>query len=409
MNILLINHYAGSPELGMEYRPFYMAQNWAKAGHKVTIIAADHSHLRLKNPHPVEDFEDRKCDNFNFCWVKTPDYNHDTGGRGRNVFTFVSKLWKNCSMLAERYSPDVIIASSTYPFDSYPANRLAKLCGVPLIWEVHDLWPLTQTALYDYNPRNPLVLAIETAQRYAIRHSAHVVSIIPKGDEYLAQYGLDRSYYTHIPNGVSLSKKGKAPPKSYTEAIAKAKEQGKFVVMYCGSVGGSNAINELVIAAPALRDKAEIMIVGNGGYRVMLKRIVKENNLENVQLFDAIPPEQARELMKEADCLYLGASDSPLYAYGIGMNKLYDYMLAGRPILLAVDCADDPVARCGCGVSLGGCTPEKIVEGIERLRACPVEELAEMGRKGTEYVTGHHDYAKLADAFLEVLARSAGK
>lgn len=26
MNILLINHYAGSPDLGMEFRPYYMAK-----------------------------------------------------------------------------------------------------------------------------------------------------------------------------------------------------------------------------------------------------------------------------------------------------------------------------------------------------------------------------------------------
>ncbi len=32
MNILLINHYAGSPELGMEFRPYYMAKEWVKMG-----------------------------------------------------------------------------------------------------------------------------------------------------------------------------------------------------------------------------------------------------------------------------------------------------------------------------------------------------------------------------------------
>ena len=50
MNILLINHYAGSPDLGMEFRPYYMAKEWQKAGHHVRIVGGSFSHLRKKQP-----------------------------------------------------------------------------------------------------------------------------------------------------------------------------------------------------------------------------------------------------------------------------------------------------------------------------------------------------------------------
>ena len=50
MNILYIEHYAGSPEMGMEFRPYYLAREWVKQGHKVAMIAGDYSHLRKKNP-----------------------------------------------------------------------------------------------------------------------------------------------------------------------------------------------------------------------------------------------------------------------------------------------------------------------------------------------------------------------
>ena len=48
MNILLINHYAGSPDLGMEFRPYYMAKEWQKAGHHSANCRRFFSHLRKK-------------------------------------------------------------------------------------------------------------------------------------------------------------------------------------------------------------------------------------------------------------------------------------------------------------------------------------------------------------------------
>ena len=56
MNILYIEHYAGSPEMGMEFRPYYLSKEWTKMGHNVTIIAGDYSPLRKKNPSVINDF-----------------------------------------------------------------------------------------------------------------------------------------------------------------------------------------------------------------------------------------------------------------------------------------------------------------------------------------------------------------
>ncbi|MEG1052861.1 MAG: glycosyltransferase WbuB, partial [Janthinobacterium sp.] len=44
MNILLINHYAGSPHHGMEYRVYYLAREWVRLGHKVQVLASAQSH-----------------------------------------------------------------------------------------------------------------------------------------------------------------------------------------------------------------------------------------------------------------------------------------------------------------------------------------------------------------------------
>ena len=50
MRILYLEHYAGSPEYGMEYRPYYLAREWVKSGDEVTIVAASYSHLKNRQP-----------------------------------------------------------------------------------------------------------------------------------------------------------------------------------------------------------------------------------------------------------------------------------------------------------------------------------------------------------------------
>ena len=74
MNIVLINHYAGSPEMGMEFRPYYLAREWVKMGHRVRIIAGDFSHLRIRNPKVKKDYQRENIDGIEYYWVRTGDY-----------------------------------------------------------------------------------------------------------------------------------------------------------------------------------------------------------------------------------------------------------------------------------------------------------------------------------------------
>ncbi len=123
MNILLINHYAGSINMGMEFRPYYLARNWTKSGHQVTILSASFSHLRQKNPKILEKFEEKTVDGVRYCFFNTPCYHNSKIARIMSIMSFVSALCVRAEYLAARYRPDVVIASSTYPFDAYPAEK----------------------------------------------------------------------------------------------------------------------------------------------------------------------------------------------------------------------------------------------------------------------------------------------
>src|SRR5260370_42185214 len=74
MKILLINHYAGSNQMGMEYRPFYLAREWVASGNSAVLLAADYSHLRTRQPAVRSDLESTDEEGVKFRWLRTNSY-----------------------------------------------------------------------------------------------------------------------------------------------------------------------------------------------------------------------------------------------------------------------------------------------------------------------------------------------
>ena len=85
MNILYLDHYAGSADMGMEFRPYYLSKEWTKMGHKVTIVAGDYSHLRRKNPTVEKDFQTEMIDGIEYVWLKTGEYSGNGGKRAMTM------------------------------------------------------------------------------------------------------------------------------------------------------------------------------------------------------------------------------------------------------------------------------------------------------------------------------------
>nr|HPG80754.1 glycosyltransferase [Piscinibacter sp.] len=165
MNILLINHYAGSPRHGMEYRPYYLAREWVRLGHRVQIVAASWSHVRSVQPSPAGDeVIDETIDGIAYRWLPTPPYGGNGVGRVLNIWAFLKQLWRDAPRWASEFRPDAVIASSTYPMDIWVARRIARLAGARLVHEVHDLWPASPIELSGMSPRHPFILLCQKAE-----------------------------------------------------------------------------------------------------------------------------------------------------------------------------------------------------------------------------------------------------
>jgi hypothetical protein len=92
VNIVVINHYAGSPIHGMEHRPYHLAREWTRAGHAVTIVAASFSHLRTRNPTVTEAVTTEEVDGIRYVWLRTPEYRGNGMARVMSMAAFIARL-----------------------------------------------------------------------------------------------------------------------------------------------------------------------------------------------------------------------------------------------------------------------------------------------------------------------------
>ncbi len=387
MRLLLINQYAGSPGLGMEYRPHWMATEWIKSGHQVLVVAGDYSHLRREQP-PVGI---STVEGVDYATLRTPRYEGNGARRLANIAAFRAQLALNRGHL-QRWRPDVVIASSTHPMDVRPALSIARASGALMVHEVHDLWPLTPRLLGSLSPRHPMIMWMQREEDLACRRADLVVSMLPATLPYLQTRGLDEQRWTYVSNGVPDDFVATPPARPLPA-------DGVFRVGYFGGHQVSNGLSTAVEAARLLAaEPVELHLTGSGTEKESLQEMAA--GMTNVKFHPEVPPPVARQQMREMDALLLTAAPTPLYEHGIGQNKLFEYMATGLPVIQAIHAAGSPVDLAGCGYTCAAGDPEAMAELIRRMRGLDPSERQRLGHSGYDYVRREATYSALADKFI---------
>ena len=407
MNIFLINHYAGSPEMGMEYRPYYLAKEWIKLGHTVTILAATFSHIRHTNPDFETEITEQNVDDINYIWIKTPKYQGNGIARTKNMFSFIKKTLYKSSFFVKKYKPDIVIASSTYPSDNYVAKKISKLSGAKFIYEVHDLWPLSPIELGGMNKYHPFIVAMQHAENFAYHKADAVVSMLPKTKEHMTSKGLNPKKWHFIPNGIVVDEWNKNVKlnKNYYDIISNLKKRNKFIIGYTGGHALSNSLITIIEAAKKISKidiDIQFVLVGNGNEKKNL--IEQSKGLENILFLNSIPKQEIPSLLSLMDVLIITWNKSPLYRFGINPNKIFDYMMASKPIIHAVDAPNNFVDEAKCGIAVDAENTDGIINSIIKFKQMPKDELIKMGQNGHEFVKNNYDYKVLAKKYIDIIS-----
>jgi len=405
LRILEVNQYVGPGRYCPRFRPTYLAREWVKLGHDVTIVGASFSHLFIQQPEFRGNRQIEWDEGVRYVLLRTPGYSGNGIGRMVNLFAFMLQLIRAEEWLARKLAPAVVIAGSAHTMDSLPARRLAQRCGAIFAREVRDLWPLTLTEIGGYPEWHPVVKMFRASEDYSYRTADKVITTLPNSLGYMQAHGLVARKWKFIPHGAELIDKDHQDlPAIHQQVLADLRGRKYFILGYAGSHGVANCLDVVLDAAVLVRDiPVAFVFVGNGPQKDALTHRARELGLNSVHFLPAVPKECVPGFLCRVSAGVISWRKKPLYTYGISPNKLVDYMLSAKPVIHAVQAHNDLVSESGCGISVAPEDPGAIASAIRTMMSMSPSSLDAMGRRGLDYIRAHHDYARLAVEYLEAL------
>ena len=412
-SIWYINQYAGGPGLRQAYRAYELAAQFHAKGRPCVVILGSFNDPYVQTEHYPESFY---LDGVLFICIRTNKYRGSSMGRLASIGIFTLKLYFIKRKLPPEYqTPSAIIASSVHPFSIFPAKHLARRLGAKLVFEIRDLWPLTLIELLGLSEKSALVRACAFTEKYAVKHSDLITSVLSHVDQYYKDIGLSYKRFAWLPNGYS----NMLPPESIDDLSEPAQsalgvvrmwqQQQKIVIVHAGSLGPPNAVDLLIRSvtegknAGAL-DNVTILLIGDGVNRDDISELGKTLMGDEFYHAGQLTKTETQVVIEQCDIGYAGIRSLPnLYKYGLGMNKIPTYMDAKLPVVLPCESCGDAVSESGCGVTGLVETEEDLYGLIKQLADLSEAERRELGEKGNRYLHDVLSYDVIAENYLSVI------
>ncbi|MGH2972061.1 MAG: glycosyltransferase family 4 protein [Gaiellaceae bacterium] len=324
--------------------------------------------------------------------------------RALNYMTYLgASLW--AGMRARK--PAVVLCMTDPPVIADVALLVARRFRVPLMVVSQDVFPEIAVELKRLKSRF-LVETLRALIRLYLRRADRIVAIGDTMRRRLVEKGAPPERITVIPNWVDTA--AITPAAKNNDWSRKHDLADRFVVMHSGNVGHAQNLDALVRATTFLRDLDDLVvaIIGGGARHAALVELAERLEADHVEFLGYQPRELLSLSLSAADLHVVGLARG-LSGYVVP-SRLYGVLAAGRPVIVAAD-PDSETARVvrqeGCGVVVPPGRPELLAETIRAAYDGDLD-LAEMGRRGREYVVREADRTVAFDRYRKVLGELAG-
>jgi glycosyltransferase involved in cell wall biosynthesis len=400
MHILIIHQAFASLKEGGGTRHYELSHYLVEKGHQVTIVTSPISYLTGASTQTQSRRKTIEHPEPGITVIKTYTYPALHKSFLHRVINFISFMISSflAGMAVEHV--DLVWGTSPPIFQSGSAWLIAKLKRIPFLFEVRDLWPAFAIQMGVLT--NPfLIWPAQWFEKFMYHQADRVMVNSPGYIDHVTKKGAKKVVL--IPNG--------GEPDMFSSQVdglqfrKKHQLDNKFIILYAGAHGLANDLGTVIKAANFLREQKQIhfVFIGDGKEKQKLIDQAEFLELTNVTFLPTCPKGEMAEVIAAADICTAILQPIPLFQTTFP-NKVFDYLVAEKPVLLAIDGVIRKVVEdAEGGVFVPPGQPEAMANTILQLSGNP-DKLIKMGKSGRAYIAAHYNRKDLADQ-LEILLK----
>jgi glycosyltransferase involved in cell wall biosynthesis len=376
-----------------------------RSGYDCVIITSD-SNALAEVPKFSGRFKCEQIKGVQFCWVRTLKYR--IAKSFRRIISWLDFEWQLLRLPKHKFrAPDAVIVSSLSLLTVLNGLILRARYRCRLVFEVRDIWPLTLTEEGGFHSLNPFVLLLGFVEKLGYRYADEVVGTMPNlGEHVAAVLGQQRRVHC-IPMGFDPQTEefaDAAPSPRLLELLP----AGRFVVAHVGAMGITNALDTFLACAESMKENSHVhfLTVGDGDLLAAYEK--RYGNLPNLTIAPKVSKSDVPSVLAACDLLYFSVFPSKIWRYGQSLNKLVDYMLAGKPIVASYSGFRSMINEAGCGTYVPAGDERALKQEILRYAEMPRTERIACGQRGRAWILENRSYPELARQYLSIIFPSNG-
>ncbi len=402
MHILIIHQAFASFDEPGGTRHYEFARLLAARGHRVTVIGSPVNYITGSSSTTADQSQgDQRSSDAGadrIVILRAPVYEAHHKSFVHRMLAFFSFMFSAFWIGLRVQQVDLVWGTSPPIFQGLTAWAVARLKGARFLFEVRDLWPKFAVAAGVL--KSPLLIRpsewlesflYHRADRLLVNSPGFVSHVLSRGARQVdvVPNGADPAMFRPADKGVEFRRAHEL--------------EGKFVALYAGAHGMSNDLDVVLNAAARLtRSDIQVVFVGDGKEKPALQRRAAELGLRNVSFTPSVPKSGMPDALAAADACI--AILKPYEEYKTTYpNKVFDYMAAGRPIVLAIDgVIREVVEAAHCGIFVPPGNAGALADAVCTLAGQP-EESRRMGLNGRKYLEENFSREQVAEKLFNVL------